>query len=229
MKQLIKDIPIDFRPREKAMIQGIKSLNDAELLAIIIKTGYKDTSALELSNLLLKNNQNLYNLGDLSIETLSRYKGISKVKATTILAAIELGRRAINHIDEKIPIKNASQIFLKYQNRFKNCYQENLLVIFLNNQNQIIKDEIIFKGSINQSLFHPREIIKKAIDYLAVKIILIHNHPSGDESPSAMDDEFTLRMIKCGNLVGINVIDHIIIGNNYYSYYDHKNDWFKYN
>ena len=229
MKQLIKDIPLDLRPREKALTSGIKSLSDSELLAIILKTGYKDTSSLELSNLLLKEYNNLYNLGDLSIEALSLYKGISKVKATTILAAIELGRRSNNPPNENIAIKNASQIFLKYQNRFKNCYQENLLVIFLNNHNQIIKDEIIFKGSINQSLFHPREIIKKAIDYLAVKIILVHNHPSGDESPSLNDDEFTLRMIKCGNLVGISVIDHIIIGNNYYSYYDHKSEWFKYN
>lgn len=228
MNQLIKDIPLDSRPREKAIKYGLKNLTDSELLAIIIKTGYKNTSAIELSNLILSSAKTLYNLGDLSIEVLSKYKGISKVKATTILAAIELGRRAN---DSRIitKIKNAEEIFAKYQYKFKNCYQENLLVIFLNNQNQIIKDEILFKGSINQSLFHPREIIKKAIDYLAVKIILVHNHPSGNEEPSGMDDEFTLRMIKCGNLVGINVIDHIIIGNNYYSYYDHKTDWFKYN
>ena len=228
MNQLIKDIPFDSRPREKAIKNGVKSLTDSELLAIIIKTGYKNTSAIELSNLILNEANNLYHLSDLSIEVLSKYKGISKVKATTILAAIELGRRA-NNKSELTKIKNAQEIFIKYQNLFKNCYQENLLVIFLNNQNHIIKDEILFKGSINQSLFHPREIIKKAIDYLAVKIILVHNHPSGNELPSGMDDEFTLRMIKCGNLVGISVIDHIIIGNNYYSYYDHKTDWFKYN
>ena len=226
MNQLIKDLPSNARPKEKAYLNGINILSDSELLAILINTGYKNTSAIEIANLLLKEHQNLYNIGNLSIDTLAKYKGISKIKATTILTAITLGRRSINKTDVNTKISNASDIFNKYQIIFKNNYQENLLVIFLNNQQIIIKDEIIFKGSINQSLFHPREIFKKAIDYLAVKIILVHNHPSGDVTPSMEDDQFTLNMINNGKMLGIYVIDHIIIGNTFYSYYDHKKEWF---
>lgn len=229
MKQLIKDLPEFNRPREKALINGIKSLSDVELLAIIIKTGYRDTSALELSNMLLKEYHSIYQISLLSIEKLGKYKGIGNIKATTILAAIELGKRAIKSNEIKLKITNGDTVFNQYKNYFNNIYQEYLLVIFLNNHNEVIKDEIIFKGSINQSLFHPREIFKKAIDYLAVKIILVHNHPSGNESPSNEDDLFTYRMIKCGMMMGILVVDHIIIGNNFYSYYDHKPDFFKYN
>ena len=226
LNQLIKDIPNNARPKEKAYLNGINSLNDNELLAILINTGYKNTSAIEIANKLLKEHHSLYNISNLSIDTLTKYKGISKNKAITILSAIALGKRAINNHQEIIKIKNASDIYNKYQMLFKNNYQENLLVIFLNNQQVIIKDEIIFKGSINQSLFHPREIFKKAIDYLAVKIILVHNHPSGDVTPSMEDDRFTLNVINNGKMLGIYVIDHIIIGDTFYSYYDHKKEWF---
>ena len=226
MKQLIKDLPVLERPREKALKVGIKNLSDSELLAIILKTGYQNTSAIELSNQLLKEIGSLYQISDLSIESLSKYKGISNVKAITILAAIELGRRSTYQQHLKIKIKNAEDIYKYVKNRFKNNYQEHLLVIFLNNQNEIIKDEVIFKGSINESLFHPREIFKKAIDYLAIKLILIHNHPSGSIKPSLNDDEFTIKMINNGKMLGIYVLDHLIIGDSYYSYYDHKTEWF---
>lgn len=226
MKQLIKDLPELSRPREKALKQGLNNLTDAELLAIIIKCGTKDRSALEISNQLLNDYHSLYEISNLSINKLASIKGIGTIKALTILSSIELGKRSTINDSKKIKINNADDIYKLYQNRYLNVFQEELFVIFLNNKNEIIHEEVIFKGSINQSMFHPREVFKKAIDYLAVKIILIHNHPSGDTTPSQADDFFTINMIKNGKMLGINIIDHIIIGKDYYSYQYHKPEIF---
>lgn len=225
MNQLIKDLPTTSKPREKALKYGIKSLSDVELVAIILNTGYKSTSVLELSNNLLKKYKNLNELSKVSIEKLRLNKGIGFTKAIRLLASIELGLRSQIKDTDLVIIRNALDIYHNYVNYFND--QEKLLAVFLNNKNQVIKAEVIFIGTINQSITHPREIFKKAIDYLAVKIIICHNHPSGDVTPSLEDDNFTITMINNGKMLGIPIVDHIIIGNGYYSYFDHKKEIFK--
>ncbi len=228
MTVLIKDMPDTSKPREKALKQGLNALSDAELLAIIINNGHKDMSVLDLANTLLNDVGSLHAVSNMALTCLTKYHGIGLKKGLTILSAFELGKRAINTSNnDKIKVVNAKTIFNLYRYYFCNIYQEHLMAMYLDNKNNIINTETIFIGSINASLFHPREIFKKAIDHRAVKIILIHNHPSGDPTPSKADLEFTTLMIKNGLMLDIKVIDHVIIGNDmFYSFYDHNPELF---
>lgn len=215
---LIKDMPEFERPRERLIRLGAKSLSTYELIAIIFRFGYKELSAIDLAKLIISKTNSLSDLRDKTISEISSIKGIGKTKAISLLAAIELGERVLNESTEIIQICSPNDVFnlLKYD--VKDLKQEVLIALFLDVKTNLIAKEKIFVGSLNQSLIHPREVFKYAVKYSAFSIILVHNHPSKDISPSKQDLEVTKQFIEAGELLKIEVLDHVIIaGNNYLS------------
>ena len=214
----IKEIPTLDRPRERLLNMGVKYLSNEDLLAILLKTGNKKSNVKELALLLLKEVGEIPNLSDISYEQLAKIKGIGIAKATTILAAIELGKR-INVkplIREKL--NSPEKIFNYYRYLIGSKKQEYFCCVYLDNQKRIIKDKIIFIGTLNFSPVHPREIFKEAYLLSASSFVCIHNHPSNNPIPSKEDIITTKRLSEIGKLLGIPLVDHIIIGiDNYYS------------
>jgi len=219
----IKDIPIEERPRERLINLGVENLSNEELLAILLKSGTKNTSVKVLASNILKELDSINDLKDITLENLMSIRGIKKAKACELLASIELGKRInqkINNINQ-IKIVDSSSIFEYYQNILSDKKQEHFYCVYLNTKNQIIKDKLLFVGTINESLVHPREIFKEAYLLSASSIICIHNHPTGNVEPSKNDIIITKQLKEVGKLLGINVLDHIIIGkDNYYSFMD---------
>lgn len=192
------------------------------MLSILLKCGTKDLSVRELASTILKQIDNINNLRDINYENLVKIKGIGKAKACEILASIELGKRInkINNINQ-IKIYSSESIFNYYKDKLSDKLQEYFYCVYLDTKNHIIKDKLLFIGTINQSLVHPREVFKEAYLLSATSIICIHNHPSGNVNPSNNDIIITKQLKEVGKLLGINVIDHIIIGkDSYYSFND---------
>lgn len=219
----IKDIPLEERPREKFKRNGFSRLSDADLIAILLRTGTKEMSVKDLATDLLKKVGGIKNLQNISLEILSKIKGIGEVKAITLLAGLELGYRALDsETKEKKKIKTAEDLYDFFKTKTQNFTQEHFIAVFLNSKNEIIEYKTIFIGSANKSIVHPRDIFKEAIKYAAVKLMVVHNHPSGDPTPSKEDALFTKRLIDAGNLLQIPLLEHLIIGKEtYYSFYDH--------
>lgn len=192
------------------------------MLSILLKCGTKDLSVRELAGTILKQIDNINNLKDINYENLIKIKGIGKAKACEILASIELGKRInkINNINQ-IKVYSSESIFNYYKDKLSDKLQEYFYCVYLDTKNHIIKDKLLFIGTINQSLVHPREVFKEAYLLSASSIICIHNHPSGNVNPSNNDIIITKQLKEVGKLLGINVIDHIIIGrDSYYSFND---------
>lgn len=211
---IIKSLPLNERPREKLIKQGPKILTNSELLAIILRTGNKKENVLELSNKFFKK-YNIKSLSRLKISTLKKQLGIGDAKACQIIACFELGKRLASFKGEKkIQIKSAKDIAKIFIPEMGSLEKEHLKGIYLDSRNKIIKQETIFIGSLNESVIHPREIFKIALDENAASIILLHNHPSGDPNPSDYDIEVTKELVIAGRLLGIEILDHIIIGGN---------------
>jgi len=212
----IKSLPSDERPREKLIKYGSRTLTNSELLAIILRTGNKKESVLELSNKFFKR-YNLKSLSRVKITGLKKQLGIGDVKACQIMACFELGKRLSAFKEDKKPViesaKDVAKLFIPEMSALE---EEHFKGIYLDPRKRIIKQETIFIGSLNESVIHPREIFKIALDENAAAIILLHNHPSGDTSPSSFDIEITKELIKAGELLGIQVLDHIIIGGKEY-------------
>jgi len=218
MTYLIKDLPEEEKPREKLKKYGVKNLTDEELIAIILRCGTKNMSVKDLA---IKIKKEFKTLSDLSYIELSKIKGVGEVKAITLLAAIELGIRSTYKEDKNIKLNRPENIYDFFKNKVIHLKQENLMAIFLDNKNKLIAYKTIFIGTINMSVSHPREIFKEAMKNSSVYIILVHNHPSGDPTPSVADLKFTNQVYKTSKIIGIPLLDHIIIGNNkYYSFYD---------
>ncbi len=215
---MIRDIPISERPRERAIREGVEVLSNIELLSIIIRTGTKNKSVYDLSREIL----NLGDISNLSFNKLLSIKGIGKTKAIEIISLIEFSKRMNNKSKRNIiKIKSSKDIYNNYKDLFNNSNQEMFYCIYLNNKNIVIDKKLLFIGTINKSIVHPREIFKYAYYYSASSIICIHNHPSGDITPSIEDKRLTDALISIGKIQNIPVIDHIIIGNNnYYSFND---------
>ncbi len=212
----IKTLPTEERPREKLIKHGSKTLTNSELLAIILRTGNKKESVLELSNKFFKK-YNLKSLSRLKTSTLKKQLGIGDAKACQIMACFELGKRFSAFKEGKKPvIRNAKDIADLFIPEMDALEKEHFKGIYLDSRKKIIKQETIFIGSLNESVVHPREIFKIALDENAAAIILLHNHPSGDPNPSSFDIEITKELIKAGELLGIQVLDHIIIGGKKY-------------
>lgn len=209
----IKDLPEDDRPRERLIKYGPSVLSNAELMAIIIGTGNKDESAIMLSQRLLSEGNGLKYLLDTGVERLSEIKGIGLAKAAKIKAAIELGRRlALAGYSDGYIIKKPDDVISLLMDEMRYLNKEYFKVVMLNVKNKVIAVDTVSIGSLNTSIVHPREVFKAAIERSASSIIMVHNHPSGDPTPSREDIEVSDRIFKSGNLLGIKVLDHIIIG-----------------
>lgn len=217
----LKELPNSEKPRERLMKLGAKSLSDAELIAIIFRTGTKSKNVKDLAENLLTNYGGVKNLRNLSINKAKEIKGIGEVKIVTLLASLELGRRVYENVEinNSIKIKNSVDVFTYFSGLINEEKQENFLAIYLDNKSKYITHKIVFKGTINQSVVHPREVFKIAFLESASSIIIMHNHPSGDITPSKADDEVTSNFAKIGQIMGIKLMDHLIVSKeNYYSY-----------
>lgn len=223
MTYKMKDLPLQERPREKFKTSGFQRLSDIDLISLLIRTGSKDQSVKDLATTILLEIGSLSDLSNTSLERLSKIKGVGEVKAITLLVAMELGKRALKKTERNsLRISNAQDLYEYFYQELMPLTQEHFVAVFLNSKNEIIKSETIFIGSANKSIVHPRDIYKEAIKYSAVKLMCLHNHPSGDPTPSIEDTAFTSRLVEAGNLLQIPLLDHIIIGyNSYYSFYDH--------
>lgn len=210
---LVREVPKSSRPRERLENYGEKALATHELLAILLRTGPKDSNVIQLSLLILNHFEDLYSLKMASIEELMMIKGIGRTKAIELKASMELGIRLANASQLKsgtITSTQAAGGLLKKEMR--DLQQEHVIALYLNTKNEIIKKKTIFVGSLNSSVAHPREIFREAVRYSAARIIIAHNHPSGNPEPSEADLVFTRRMVECGEMIGIDLLDHFIIG-----------------
>lgn len=217
----IKDLPEEERPRERMINYGPEALSNTELLAIIIRTGIKGESALAVAQSLISQ-EGLEALVDSSIEELASFKGIGTSKAVLIKAAIELGKRLYNMPEKKKhAIKSPADVSAVLMGDMRYLKKEYFKIILLDIKNNIIAVENISIGSLNSSLVHPREIFKTAIKKSSAAAILVHNHPSGDPHPSNEDIDVTKRISEGGKILGIEILDHVIIGDgNYFSFKD---------
>jgi DNA repair protein RadC len=210
---MIRDLPLEERPREKLMNHGAEALSNAELLAILLRVGSQNESAVQVATRVLTQSGGLRNLPDLALEDLQKNKGIGPDKAVTIKAALELGSRlATMPRDLAGSITNPRQAADLFMEELRYKKKEYFKILLLNTKNQIISKEEISVGSLSASIVHPREIFIAPLRKSAASVILIHNHPSGDPSPSQEDLEVTRRLVDAGSILGIAVRDHIIIG-----------------
>ncbi|OEH84232.1 hypothetical protein BHU72_12575 [Desulfuribacillus stibiiarsenatis] len=216
---MLRDLPPEERPRERMIHHGPETMTNADLLAIILRTGSTNVSVQHLSEQVLSHFDGLHGLLQSTVEEITAIKGIGPAKAVQIMAAIELGRRIARHkkgdtYTIRTPEDGANYIM----DELRHLQQEVFVTLYLNTKNQVLSHERITTGSLNSSIVHPREIFKGALKRSCASIICIHNHPSGDPSPSREDIEVTKRLVSAGEILGIEVLDHIIIGDNtYYS------------
>ncbi len=221
----VKDIPLDDRPREKLMLRGAQNLTNAELLAILLRTGTKGISVIDVARELLIQSGNIAVLATKSLSFLTQIGGIGKDKAATLLAAFELSRRIQSESrwvsDRKITSpQDVAEIFIPL---FRDQLKEIFMLVCLSSSNKIIKHEIISVGSLNSSIVHAREVFKAAIENSSASIILLHNHPSGNPEPSNEDISITKKLVEAGKILDIPVFDHIILaGNNYTSFVERR-------
>lgn len=213
MVQKIKDLPDSERPIERGIKLGFDSLSNSELIGIIIGTGSREKSAVGLSSDIIKSTDSINDLSNITLEELCSIKGIGRSKGAKIIAAVRLGQR-IYKSDFKAMLKITSpeDVFSAFSSEMSLLKREEFRVILLNTKNSVISTELISIGSLNSSIVHPREVFNKAIKKNSASVILIHNHPSGNPSPSKEDLVITRRLMNAGDIIGIKVIDHIIIG-----------------
>jgi len=213
----MKDMPVQDRPYEKLEKSGAENLTDAELLAIIIRTGSRNDTSLDLTKRILSRHTDDRGLGYLkkaSISELCRIKGVGRVKAIQIKAAMELGSRISESRgnSKKDRISSPDDLGMLYMERFRHCAREHFVVLVLNTRNEVIKELNISIGSLSETVVHPREVFSEVLREPAAAVILMHNHPSGDPSPSRNDKETTKRLEEAGKILGIRILDHVIIG-----------------
>ena len=210
---MIKELPSDERPREKLRDNGAQVMSNSELLAILLRSGNQDVSALRLAELLLERQGGLAGLGGATAEALEQVKGIGEAKASTVLAAIELGRRvALLEPAQRLTIKTPDDVAALLLPRFRYESREHFLAVLLSTKNHVLKTAVISIGSLNASIVHPRELFREAINCRAAAVILAHNHPSGDPTPSPEDVALTRKLVEAGSLLDIPVLDHLILG-----------------
>jgi DNA repair protein RadC len=219
MKYTMREIPKMERPRERLLKYGAKALADYELLAIILRTGTKEESVLEVARNLTMHFPSLNALNEVTLSELQKIRGIGTAKAIELLALGELGRRISTPQRLKHTIASDRDAYFYLKQKLTNLSQEQLMAVYLNTRNEVIEDKVISVGTLDRTVFHPRDILKWALKYNAYALIMAHNHPSGDASPSDMDLKMTKLMIESAKTMGIVFIDHLIIGNNqYYSF-----------
>ncbi len=220
---MIKELPREVRPREKALKYGMESLSDDELLAIVIKTGTKTKSVLQVSIDLLKTVGSISELKNLTLSQLTSLKGIGLVKGLEVMSAIELGKRIFlsHELSFRTSLKTPAEIYNATRYLFIGKKQEYFYCLYLDNAQKLIERKLLFMGTINRSITHPREVFKEAYVRSASSIICLHNHPSGNLTPSKEDIQFTKTLCDIGKIQAIPVLDHIIVSDDgYYSFYE---------
>lgn len=217
----IKDIPVCERPRERLIKYGVDKLSNEELLSILIGNGTKGMSAKDLSLKILDKIEKINNIELLNYHSLKEIKGLGQAKICTILASIELGKRINieNNSLSEVVINNSLVVFNYFKNIFLNQKQEYFYCLYLDSKKHIIDNKLLFKGTLNKSIVHPREVFKEAYLLSASSIICVHNHPSGSVIPSKDDIDLTNQLSSIGYIMGIKLVDHLIIGSDsYYSF-----------
>ncbi|OQA06039.1 MAG: hypothetical protein BWY65_02299 [Firmicutes bacterium ADurb.Bin373] len=211
----IKDLPEDIRPRERLLKEGAEALSDIEILAILLRTGSREATALDLASMIMSRFENLRRLLGATVEELGEIKGVGPAKACQIKAALELGRRTAQYSDQpRRVIKTPDDAAALVMEEMRHFDREHFRAILLNTKNQVIGTDKVSVGTLNSSVVHPRELFRNAIKRGAASVILLHNHPSGDPAPSREDKDITHRVMEAGKIIGIEVLDHIIIGDN---------------
>ncbi len=212
-KLKIKDWSREDRPREKLMAKGISALSDAELVAILIHSGNREETAVELSQKILRSAQNnLHELGKLTVRDLKKFKGMGEAKAIAIVAAMELGkRRAANAVIEKMQITKSSDVFDLFSPQLGDLPYEEFWVLFLNRSNRLIEKQKISQGGISGTVTDIRIILRHAIELQASSMIVCHNHPSGGLKPSQSDMDITKKLAEAGKLMDVKLLDHLIV------------------
>lgn len=208
----ITELPSEDRPRERLIEHGPDALKNAELLAIILNTGYKDEGVLELASRILSEYGSKGIASERNVRRLMGELGIPQVKASQIVACFELGRRFFKEDTGRMPVIRGAEDVHEYLKDMRNLKKEVFRGLYLNTRNKLIHDEVISIGTLDANLVHPREVFGPAIEFAAAAIIVAHNHPSGDPTPSAEDRAVTERLTQAGKLLGIEVLDHVIVG-----------------
>lgn len=200
-------------PRERLVMQGASALSDTELLALLLRTGGKNKDVLEVAHSVLQAIGGLAGLLRATDRELCALAGVGPAKSATLQAALELGKRvAARRLRPGIPIRGAQDVFEHYYAQLRTLAHERFLVLLLDGRHRILKEVIVSQGTLTASLVHPREVFHAALRETAAAVILVHNHPSGDPSPSGEDREITLRLVRAGELLGVKVLDHLVIG-----------------
>ena len=214
----MRKLPKEERPREKLFYYGAEKLSNAELLAILIRNGTKNQSSLDLANEILSfSDKGLRFIADCTIEELCNIKGIGIAKACQIIAAVELGKRIATKPEKNLINVGSPQLVSKlFMEEMRYLKKEVFRVLMLNVKNEIIKIEEVSVGILNSALVHPREVFVNAIRKNASSVLLVHNHPSGNPKPSKEDITLTRRLTEAGEIIGIQVLDHVIIGDGEY-------------
>ena len=220
----LHDLPKEERPRERLKKVGVDNLSLAELLALVIERGKRGENVLTIAQNLISHFGNLENIKKASIEELCQVKGIGFATACKLKASFKLGEKAqITPTKHKQKIESPKDVFELLKNDLGDKKKEHFKVLSLDSRNKLISIDDVSIGTINANLVHPREVFKTAIQHLAVSIIIVHNHPSGDPEPSEDDLEITKRIVEVGKLIGINILDHIIITKTkFFSFKDKK-------
>lgn len=214
---MIKDIPVEERPRERVLNNGVESLSNSELLSIILRCGTKDKSVKDLSLEIITMIGDISNFKDITLNKLLSIKGIGLVKAIELVSVVELSKRIYSNNDKNfIKINSSKDVFFHYKDLFLDVKQELFYCLYLNNKNYVIERKLLFMGTINRSVVHPREIFKNAYLSSASGIICIHNHPSGDVKPSIEDKRLTKALVEISHIQNIPILDHVIIGEDSY-------------
>ena len=210
-KQRSKDSRPD-QPRERLERVGAESLSDAELVALLVRTGTHAADALSLSQKLLVEVGGLHGLAELSLAELAVKPGLGLAKSASILAAGEVGRRlAESRLDRGTAIGSPEDVYRHFSQRMRRCHQEHFMVLLLDGRNRVMRQSRVSQGTLNASLVHPREVFRSAVREAAAALVLVHNHPSGDPTPSREDLEITDRLVEAGGVLGIRVLDHVVI------------------
>ena len=209
----IKDLPKSDRPREKLIAKGGENLKDSELLAILLRTGKVGKNVIEIASQIL-GKYSKKRLLQMTYEDLSKISGIDSAKATTLLAAFELSKRALEVNDTNLPTIVTPKDVVAQLTDLRHNKKEHFVALYLNARNQLVHKETISMGTLNANLVHPREVFEPAVRYLAAQVVIAHNHPSGDPKPSDADLEITKRLAEAGKMMGIEVVDHIIVTKN---------------
>src|SRR5215210_784712 len=218
----IKQLPPELRPRERLLEAGPSTLSDGELLGLLLGIGSREKTAVELAGEVISGAGGLHGLYEVNAHELMEVNGIGEAKACIILAAVELGRRIAQVRNPGRPVVSSpADVDRLLRGRIANLDRENFVVVLLNTKNEVIETPLVSVGTLSASLVHPREVFKPAIRASAASVILAHNHPSGKVEPSREDREATGMLVQAAEVLGIEVLDHVIVGDGFFSMKEH--------